>query len=179
MLFVEPKGYFSLKNQTSRTSLERSISALNQALEEHTFISIGPGRWGTSTPDLGVHVAYSDIYNTRALIELSGSEIGTSPEPSFGTHFFQDLMEANIFPLAIFLDDKDVIFNRDFFYDTPNRLGDFIKADKRISDTLRLLAVEDFRPGFHMELIMTGRKSRAVAYLEPDEEMPEIDEWVE
>jgi hypothetical protein len=179
VLFVEPKGYFRLENQTSRTSLERSISALNQALEEHIYIAVGPGRWGTSTPDLGVHVAYSDIYNTRALIEISGKEIGTSPEPSFGTHFFQDLMEASIYPLAIFLDDKDVIFNRDFFYSTPNRVGDFIKADKRISDTLRLLAVDDFRPGCHMELIMTGRNSRAVAYLELDKDLPELDEWAE
>ncbi|HAY83484.1 MAG TPA: hypothetical protein DCY42_00795 [Chloroflexi bacterium] len=179
VLFVEPKGYFSLANQTLRTRLERSISALNQALEEHTYIAVGPGRWGTSTPDLGVHISYSDIYNTRALIELSGREIGTSPEPSFGTHFFQDMMEASIYPLAIFLDDKDVVYNHDFFYSTPNRLGDFIKADKSISSTLRLLAVDDFRPGHHIELVMAGRKSRAVAYLEPDEEIPDLDEWIE
>ena len=179
VLFVEPKGYFSLENQTMRTRLERSISDLNQALEEQTYIAVGPGRWGTSTPDLGVHVAYSDIYNTKALVELSGREIGTSPEPSFGTHFFQDMMEASIYPLAIFLDDKDVVYNRDFFYNTPNRLGEFIKADKRISSTLRLLAINDFRPGYHMELIMAGRKNRAVAYLEPDKVNPELEEWTE
>jgi len=179
VLFVEPRGYFSLENQTKRTILERSISALNQALEEQPYIAVGPGRWGTSTPDLGVHIAYSDIYNTRALIELSGKDIGTAPEPSFGTHFFQDLMEASIYPLAVFLDDKDVIFNRDFFYNTPNRLGEFIKADKQVSKVLRLLAVEDFRPGCHMDLIMDGQKSRAVAYIEHDEEIPEIEEWPE
>ncbi len=47
------------------------------------------------------------------------------PEPSFGTHFFQDLMEANIYPLAIYTDDEDVIFNRAFFYETPNRLAEW------------------------------------------------------
>jgi hypothetical protein len=170
VLFVDPKSYFSLSSQAERTKLERSISALNQALENETYIAVGPGRWGTSTPDLGVHVAYSDIYNTRALIELSGSEIGTSPEPSFGTHFFQDLMEANIYPLAVFLEDEDVIFHRDFFYKTPNRLTDFIKADEHIKRTLRLLAVTDHLPNYHMDLIMAGQKGRAVAYLEPDEE---------
>ncbi|GAB4420053.1 MAG: hypothetical protein Kow002_08190 [Anaerolineales bacterium] len=173
VLFVEPNGYFSLASQAERTMLERSISALNQALEEHTYIAVGPGRWGTSTPDLGVHVAYSDIYNARALIELSGDEIGTAPEPSFGTHFFQDLMEANIYPLAVFLDDEDVVYNRDFFYNTPNRITDFIKVDKRIVRTLRLLAVNDFRSGYHMELVMAGQRGRAVAYLEPDEEIEE------
>ena len=54
-----------------------------------------------------------------------GKGIGLAPEPSFGTHFFQDLVEANIYPLAVYLDDEDVVFNRDFFYKTPNQLAEF------------------------------------------------------
>ncbi len=59
---------------------------------------MGPGRWGTSNPDLGVHVDYADIFNSKALVELSGEGIGPAPEPSLGTHFFQDLLEGQIFP---------------------------------------------------------------------------------
>ena len=98
VLFVPPEDYFGLESPTERTKLEREIGALNAALKGETFICVGPGRWGTSTPNLGVHVAYGDIYNTRALVELSGSEVGTDPEPSFGTHFFQDLMEGAYLP---------------------------------------------------------------------------------
>jgi hypothetical protein len=170
VMFVSPEGYFSISTQAERTKLERTISQLNAALKDETFIAVGPGRWGTSTPDLGVHVAYGDIYNARALVELSGESIGTSPEPSFGTHFFQDLMEAHIYPLAVFLDDRDVIFNHDFFEKTPNKVLKFISIDKRLTRTLRLLAVKDFRPGHHMDLVMDGQKGRAVAYLVPDEE---------
>ena len=170
VLFVPPEGYFSISTQAERTKLERAISQLNTALKGETFIAIGPGRWGTSTPDMGVHVAYGDIYNARSLVELSGESVGTSPEPSFGTHFFQDLMEAQIYPLAIFLDDKDVLFNRDFYYKTPNRLLKFISVEKRLQRTLRLIAVNDFRSGHHMDLVMDGQESRAVAYLVPDEE---------
>jgi len=112
-----------------------------------------------------VHVAYSDIYNTRALIELCGEAIGTLPEPSFGTHFFQDLMEAHIYPLAIFLDDEQTIFKRDFFYQTPNRLADFIQSDPTLAQALRLIAVEDYRPHHHLDLVMDGEQGRAVAYL--------------
>ena len=126
VLFVPSEGYFSLETQTDRTQLERSIGQLNSALKDRVFIAVGPGRWGTSTPDLGVHISYSDIYNSRALIELAGSEVGASPEPSFGTHFFQDLMEANIYPLGVFLDDEDTICKRDLFYNTPNRNSEFI-----------------------------------------------------
>jgi hypothetical protein len=116
VLFVSPEGYFNLSTQAERSKLERAIGHLNAALKGQTYIAVGPGRWGTSSPDLGVHIGYADIYNTRALIEVSGSEIGTSPEPSFGTHFFQDLMEAHIYPLAVDLDDGDAVFNRNFFY---------------------------------------------------------------
>ncbi len=172
ILFVPAEGYFQLSTQSERARLERAISQLNTALKDEIFIAIGPGRWGTSTPDLGVHVTYSDIYNARALIELAGEDTGASQEPSFGTHFFQDLMEARIYPLAIFLDEEDTIFNQGFFYATPNRLLDFIKTDDHILQVLRLIAVDDHRPGHHLNLVMDGQKNRAVAYLFPDEISP-------
>ncbi len=173
VLFVSPEGYFNIATQAERTKLERAIGQLNAALKDETFIAVGPGRWGTSTPDLGVHVAYGDIYNARALVELSGELVGTSPEPSFGTHFFQDLMEAHIYPLAVFLDDKGVLFNHDFFYETPNKVLKFISIDKRLTRTLRLLTVKDYRPGHHIDLVMDGQKGRAVAYLVSDDEQEE------
>ncbi len=166
VLFVPSEGYFSLQSQAERTQLERAIGQLNSALKDQTFIAVGPGRWGTSTPDLGVHVSYSDIYNSRALVELAGEEVGASPEPSFGTHFFQDLMEANIYPLGVFLDDEDTIFKRDFFYSTPNRLAEFISIENpRVVVALKLIAIEDYLPNAHMDLIMDANKSRAVAFL--------------
>jgi hypothetical protein len=165
ILFVAAEGYFSLSTQAERTQLERAIGQLNAALKDENFIAVGPGRWGTSTPDLGVHVAYSDIHNASALVELTGEAIGASPDPSFGTHFFQDLMEAHIYPLAVFLDDKTTIFKRDLFYSTRNRLLEFIDADARITSTLRLIAVKDYKASNHMDLVMDGEKSRAVAYL--------------
>ena len=168
VLFVSP-AYFEIESQAERTKLERSIGLLNAKLEETPYIAIGPGRWGTSTPDLGVHIGYADIYNTRALIELSGEGIGTAPEPSFGTHFFQDLMEAQIYPLAIYLDDEDVQFNDDFFYRTPNRLPEFINADEKLMRSLRLISVNDFREGHYLNLIMDDNQGRAVGFLERDE----------
>lgn len=171
VVFVTPEGYFSLPSQADRTRLERTIGQLNAALKDNIFICIGPGRWGTSTPDLGVHVAYGDIYNTRALVELSGVEVGTSPEPSFGTHFFQDMMEAHIFPLAINLDDPGVIFNRSFFYDTPNHLAEWCATtDENLLKTLRLVDVHDFAPDHHLQLIMDDDEGRAVGFLQKDPE---------
>ena len=168
VLFVSPEDYFNLTSQAERSKLERAIGALNTALKGETFICVGPGRWGTSTPDLGIHINYGDIYNTRALIELTGQGIGPDLEPSFGTHFFQDLMESRIYPLAVYLDDDDIVFNSNFFYKTPNRLNDWLPADKSLRACLRIIAVEDYKPGHHLTLLMNNDASRAIAFLEPD-----------
>ena len=169
VLFVTPEGYYALPTQAARAELGRAIGRLNSKMEGKVFICVGPGRWGTSNPDLGIHIGYGDIYNTRALVELAGQGIGSAPEASFGTHFFQDLVESNIYPLAIYLDDKDVIFNRGFFYDTPNRLLDFVPHETNLVDCLRLIRVSDYRSGYHLELVMDDEQGKAVAYLLMDQ----------
>ncbi len=165
VLFVPPEGYFSLGSNADRNRLERAIGSLNAALKDETFICVGPGRWGTSTPDLGVSIAYGDIYHTHALVELTGKGIGPDLEPSFGTHFFQDLMEAHIYPLNINLDDRDSVFNRGFFEQTTNRLREFIGADETLLRTLRLIKVEDFREECSVTLVMNDDVGKAIAFL--------------
>lgn len=170
VIFVSPEGYFSLKTTSERKEIGRAVGRLNAILAGKTFICVGPGRWGTVNPDLGVCVSYSDIYNTRALIELAGKGIGSAPEPSFGTHFFQDLVEAHIFPLAVYLDDEDAVFNREFFYNTPNRLLDYAPREQELENALRLISVGDYRPDYHLDLVMDNEKGRAAAFLSLDEE---------
>lgn len=163
VMFVPPESYFSLPSQSARTQLERTIGKLNTALGGESFICVGPGRWGTSNPDLGVHIDYADIFNSKALVELSGEGIGPAPEPSLGTHFFQDLLEGEIYPLAIHVGED--LFNRDFFYEAPNRLSEWVEAKPGLFKRLRLIKVSDFKPGFHLELVMDGKKGRALAFL--------------
>ena len=162
-LFVPPESYFNLPSQSARNKLERAIGKLNTALNGEHFICVGPGRWGTSNPDLGVHVDYADIFNTKALVELSGEGIGPAPEPSLGTHFFQDLLEGQIFPLATYIGEDN--FNRAFFYDTPNRLAEWIEVEPDIFERLRLIRVSDFKENHHLELVMNGQEGRAIAFL--------------
>ncbi len=163
VLFVPPESYFSLPSQSARNKLERAIGKLNAALGNEDFICVGPGRWGTSNPDLGVHVDYADIFNARALVELSGEGIGPAPEPSLGTHFFQDLLEGQIFPLATYIGEDD--FNRKFFYETQNRLSEWINVEPQLFERLRLIKVSDYMEDHHLELIMNGEEERAVAFL--------------
>jgi len=81
-------------------------------------------------------------------------------------------MEAQIYPLAINLDGPNAIFNRLFFYDTPNRLTERINCDESYSHAIRLIDVADYRPGHHLELAMDDEAGQAVAYFSSDERQP-------
>jgi hypothetical protein len=165
VLFVPPEGYYALPTPAARSELGRAIGRLNQILAGTTFICVGPGRWGTTNPDLGIQIGYADIYNTSALVELAGKEIGPEPEPSFGTHFFQDLVEAQIFPIAIYLEDEDVVFNRDFFYNAPNQLSVIAPKETSLESCLRLIETATFQGGYALELIMDSEKSQVISFL--------------
>ncbi len=147
ILFVVPEEYYALPTADLRSKLSRTIGKLNAMMAKTPYICVGPGRWGTSNPDLGVYINYGDIYNTRALIELTGEGYGLAPEPSLGTHFFQDLLESQIYPLALNLDDKDVRFNRDFFYASKNHLLDYLPGEAELSHCLRIIHVKSSHPG--------------------------------
>jgi len=170
VLFVPPEAYYALPTERARKELGSVISQINAALPGKSFICVGPGRWGSLNTDLGVYVCYSDICNTGALVEISGKGVGVAPEPSLGTHFFQDLMEAQIFPLAVNLDEADAAFQRDFFYNTPNRLADWIRCSETTCQAVRLIAVADYRPGYHLDLAMDDDAGLAVGYLSRDQQ---------
>jgi len=159
---VSAEDYFSLKTQKDRYALERAISRLNSALEKETFICIGPGRWGTSNTDLGIHVDYADIFNTSALVEVAGSLQGVSTEPSLGTHFFQDLMESQIYPLGIrpgqdHLDQKRLD-------QAPNQLLEWIDTDLVTAKVLKLIKARKMEPFATLTLAMDDRSGKALCY---------------
>jgi len=165
VLFVRPEGYYALPSMNDRAKLARAIGTLNAALEGQKFICVGPGRWGSSNSDLGVPIDYGDIYHSKALVELSGKGVGPEPEPSLGTHFFQDLMEAQIYPLAVLLDSPTTLFNREFFYQQPNHVDDFVPLDPLLADTLHLIRVSDFAPGHTLQVVMDDDQNQAMAFV--------------
>lgn len=67
---------------------------------------IGPGRWGTSSPELGVPVRFSDIAGVAALVEVSEKAGAMIPDLSYGSHFFQDLVETGTAYAALFPDNE-------------------------------------------------------------------------
>ena len=155
VLYLPPEVYDHADAQR-RQALARVIGQLNKRLEGRTFILIGPGRWGSSNIQLGIPVSYADIFNARALVELAVGAGSAAPEPSYGTHFFQDLVETNIFPLAVAPDQPGDFLNREFLDGAPDHLADFLPAEPA---GVRVLTVP---AGRRLDLVMDGE--RALAY---------------
>jgi hypothetical protein len=161
IFFVKPQAY-SNQPAERRHELARVIGRLNKTLEGHKFIMVGPGRWGSSNIDLGVPVSYADIYNSSALIELAYSQKGITPEPSYGTHFFQDLVESQIYPLAIYPDQPGDLLNEEFFNQARNHLAALLPESAAYAGCLKVIHVPDERPDTSLEISMDGE--RGVAY---------------
>ena len=163
IIYVDAKAYYQLDTPDDYSQVARCIGKLNAALEGKTFILIGPGRWGSSDPMQGVPATYADIFNTRALVEVASNQSGFSSEPSYGTHFFQDLVESQIFPLAVNPEEAGDHLNMDFIRQGANQIRKFIPEETQASRCIKAIHVPTERPGYSLELIMDGQK--AVGYL--------------
>ena len=138
--------------------MARWIGQLNKLLEGHTFIMIGPGRWGSSDAMQGVPVTYADIFNTRVLVELASKKGGYSSEPSYGTHFFQDLVETQIYPLAISAEEPGDYLNLDFIREADDHSAEFIPEASAASRCIKVIHIPSERPGCHLEVGMDGQQ---------------------
>lgn len=162
LIYVDPLAYSQLADQ-HKQEVAHIVGRLNQQLDGQNFILLGPGRWGSANIELGVPVTYADIYNSRALIELAFEQEGITPEPSYGTHFFQDLVEAQIYPLAVYPEQAGDYFNRGFFGGAINQLDTLSPKDAAYSDCIKVIQIEAERTGYQLEISMNGE--RALAYL--------------
>ena len=163
VVYVDPEAYHRLESPHDYTEVARWIGQLNKKLEKRTFILLGPGRWGSSDAMQGVPVSYADIFNARALVELSSKKGGYSSEPSYGTHFFQDLVETRIYPLAISQEEPGDSLNLAFIHQAADQMPKFFPEQTPASLCIKLINIPSERPGCHLEIAMDGKQ--ALAYL--------------
>lgn len=111
VVVIDPKGYYTTDYHL-KPAVGQAIGLLNSRLGEHSkhLVLICPGRIGTSSPELGVPVTYSDISNFDTIAEVAYSQAGYRPELSYGSHMFQDLVESDVLYCALFENDKTLTF---------------------------------------------------------------------
>ena len=134
LVYVNPHKYYEYP-YNQKSSVARIIGKINAYCRENNKKSmlIVPGRIGTSSPELGIPVVFADISQFSAILEESYSEVGYVPELSFGSHMFQDLVEADIYYGALFENENRLEFNSELVKDYPNKLLDI---DDTLTDEL-------------------------------------------
>jgi hypothetical protein len=158
LIYVDPEAYHGLTQPHHYTEVARWIGQLNKFLEGRTFIMVGPGRWGSSDAMQGVPVTYADIFNSRALVELASKKGGYSSEPSYGTHFFQDLVETQIYPLAISAEETEDYLNREFLSEADDHMPEFVPEATEASRCIKVIHIPSERPGHLLEIAMDGQQ---------------------
>lgn len=166
VVYVDPDGYFELPTLAELTDVGRAVGRLNKLLPKRQFVLIGPGRWGSrGNIKLGVRVTYSDINNAAMLMEVAARRGSYVPELSFGTHFFQDLVESDIRYLPIFPGEPDVVFNAAFLRSAPNLLGDLLPEYAHLSNALRVIDVRAATGGSILRVFMNADTEEALGMM--------------
>ena len=163
VIYVDPLRYSAAGRSYVPSRGGAHGGPARQGARRASFIMVGPGRWGSANPELGVPVTYADICNSHALVEIAVAQEGIVPEPSYGTHFFQDLVEAEIYPLAIYPEEPGDFLNQAFLDEAQNHLANLLPEAARYNDCVKVIHVPAEREGRHLEIVMDGE--RALAYL--------------
>jgi hypothetical protein len=163
IVYVDANEYFAC-SQDARFSAARVIGELNKKLRGRKFILMGPGRWGSAKVELGLPVKYAEICNTAMLVEMAVGRY--APEVSFGTHFFQDLIEDNIVYMPIFPEEPGVVFNRNLF-ESDNSFSELLSDphDLRFEKMIRIIDVKKMSGGRLAHVILNGTTEKGIVYL--------------
>ncbi|MCR4395139.1 MAG: PEP/pyruvate-binding domain-containing protein [Candidatus Saccharicenans sp.] len=165
IVYVDPDKYGELAGLQELYAVGEAVGRLNKLLPRRRFILMGPGRWGSRGDiKLGVRVTYSEINNAAMLIEVARKKGNYVPEVSFGTHFFQDLVEAGIRYLPLYPDDPGVKFNESFFKTAQNQLVSLLPEYAGLADTIRVISVPDSTGGKVLKVLMNAEQELAMAF---------------
>lgn len=117
VIYIDPAAYYAYPYQR-KGNVAALLTDLNLSSrgKGKNILLMAPGRIGTSSPELGIPVKFSGISHFCAIVEMDEEGSLYAPELSYGSHMFQDLVEAEIFYTALFhVTGKDERRRREFF----------------------------------------------------------------
>jgi len=166
VVLVDPRDYEKLETREEMLRVARAVGAVNKLLPQKRFLLMGPGRWGSRGDiKLGVPVTYADICHTTILVEIARQKGSYLPDVSFGTHFFNDLVESGIHYLPLYPDDEEVVWSEDFLNGSANCLAEIAPDYADMERVVRVIRVADAADGKLLQVIMDAETDRALAFL--------------
>ena len=164
IIYIDPAAYAGLASQSQKYDIARAVGEITRTTKggkKPAVMLMGPGRWGTSTPSLGVPVSFAEIGNVAVLVEVAFASANAVPELSFGTHFFQDLVETGIFYLALYPDNVNTYINSAFFSSMPDTLKKVAPQYKKYWEVIKVLDIKGPNPRIAADII----SQRLVCYI--------------
>ncbi|MBK7135928.1 MAG: pyruvate, phosphate dikinase [Rhodocyclales bacterium] len=160
LIYIVQSRYSELR-QDDRLAVARLVGAINRLSIDLTLVVLGPGRWGTRDPWMGVPVDFSEINRVSALCEIVAMNDNLIPDVSLGTHFLNELIEADMLYFALFPAKPGNHINEKGILSFPNRLGELLPSALKYADVVRVVdfdanAVTLFADAEKQQVIMTG-----------------------
>ncbi len=166
-VYVSPSLYAGLPLQ-ARHEVARLIGVINHVGGEgiRTVMLLGPGRWGSTSPHLGVPVRFRDINRVSVLCEIVAMHESLVPDVSLGTHFLNEIVERNILYLALFPKKEENLLSPAFFENSPSRLLDLIPGAEKLEGVIRVIDSEDVARNSSIRLMADAIDQRVLCYYE-------------
>ncbi len=166
LVYVDPKAYAGLASYEDKLEIGKVVNRINKHMENKRYALFGPGRWGSNDINLGVKAGYEDINNTLVLGEVAFKGGDSTPEVSYGTHFFNDLVESGIVHVAIFPDDEECFFNEDFFLNqNANQLGTFCPDDAEWASVVHVINIPECCDNKKLNVFQDSRTQKGAGFL--------------
>ncbi len=168
VIYIVPKAYGELPT-AERYTVARLIGRLTRQegpSQRRSIWLLGPGRWGTTTPSLGVPVAFADISRVSVLCEIVAMREDLTPDVSFGTHFFSEIVEMDILYHALFPHREGNILNRELLETAPNLLPDLLPDAEDWAGVIRVMDTEAMREGRDLRLNANAVHQLTVCYFD-------------
>ena len=139
IVYIDAIAYYQMAYR-DKYRVRDALSAINWACREKNknLVLLTPGRICTSSPELGVPSVFSDISEFNAIVEVSESRAGYIPELSYGSHIFQDLVEAGILYSAVFEGGSTLAFDPEALKQERNRLEDYCPDDPDLQEIIHV-----------------------------------------
>ncbi len=163
IIYVVPSEYAALSTG-ARFSVAKLIGKLTHHRAKRQVVSqmlIGPGRFGSTIPELGVPVTFAEIGSVQVLCELDTMHKGLNPDLSLGTHFFHELAEYDMLYIGYMCSRSGNLFNHAYFDSAPNRLSELLPDETQWSSVLRVL---DFGQSRRLCLYANHLEQQAMVY---------------
>lgn len=168
VVYVVPSVYGQLP-LSERYAVARCIGRLMHVSEDNppeTIMLLGPGRWGTTTPSLGVPVSFAEINTVSIMCEIVAMRDDLVPDVSLGTHFFSELVEMEILYMALFPAQEGTVLKTAFFEQEPNLLTTLLPGAEPFAQVIRVLEPRAWPGGVSLKLHATTPKQDVVCYID-------------